>query len=87
MRPTDHATAPHKALPAGASTNRERTASTTTVNGLTSAKASSAAGIDSTGTNADEANVRGKIALKPTACADSGELTTRPMNANSHENA
>src|SRR3712207_7342054 len=40
--------------------------------------ASSHDGIDSTGTNADEANVSGNTAMKPTEFAASGEDTSRP---------
>jgi hypothetical protein len=58
-------------LPAGASSHSARIAATTIVKGLTFANASSHSGIDSTGTNADDANVSGKIAMKPIDCAAS----------------
>ena len=46
---------------------------------MISANVFSGSGIVSGGTNADEANVSGKIAMNPNAFADSGELTIRPM--------
>ena len=57
------------------------------MNGLTSANACSGSGIESTGTNAEEMNVSGKTAMKPTELAASGEDTSSPRNANTHENA
>ena len=74
-------------LPAGAPSHSARIASTMIVNGLMSANACSAAGIDSTGTNADEMKVSGKTAMKPTEFAASGEDTSRPSSAKTHENA
>jgi len=40
-----------------------------------------------TGKRAEEANVSGKIARKPTDCADSGEPAIMPISAKNHENA
>ena len=74
-------------LPAGVPRNSARPASTIVENGLMSAaKVCSQSGIDSGGTNADEAKVSGKIAMKPNAFADSGEETISPIQANTHEN-
>ena len=58
---------------AGVPSHRWRTASTTVVNGLASANCRSPSGIDSAGTNTDEANVSGKIAVKPIEFAVSGD--------------
>ena len=44
-------------------------------------------GIDSTGTKADEMNVIGKIRVKPSPLAASGEDTDSPIRAKIHENA
>ena len=74
-------------LPAGASSHSERIASTTTLTGLASATCSRPAGIDSTGTNADEMNVTGNTSVKPTPLAASGEETLIPISAKIHENA
>src|SRR3954451_7701656 len=60
---------------------------TTIVNGLTAANHCSAAGIESVGTNADEMKVSGKTAMKPSELAASGEETSIPSSANTHENA
>ena len=73
--------------PAGASSQSARIASTTTLTGFTSATSSSPAGIDSTGTNADEMNVIGKISVKPIPLAASGEETDIPISAKIHEKA
>ena len=69
------------------SSHRARIASTTVVKGFTSANASSQDGMDSTGTNAEETKVSGKIAMKPRACDASGVDEDNPMNANTHEKA
>jgi hypothetical protein len=82
-----HATASHTLSPAGASSHSARSASTMTVTGLTSANQASTDGIDSTGTNADEMNVIGKIRVKPIPFAASGEETDIPIRAKIHENA
>jgi hypothetical protein len=74
-------------LPAGAPRKRERIASTTIVNGLTSAKACRVAGIESTGTKAEETKVSGKIRMKPIACEDSGDEEVRPTKAKTQEKA
>ena len=74
-------------FPAGAPSHSERIASTVTVNGLTLANARSTDGIEATGTNAEEMNVSGKTAMKPTELAASGEETSSPRNANTHEKA
>ena len=55
--------------------------------GLTSANCFSPSGIESTGTNADEANVSGKIAVKPIEFAVSGDDEYSPTSAKIHENA
>src|SRR5215210_8087861 len=78
IRAIDQATAPQTSLPAGAPSHSARIAFTTTVIGLTSAKSWRPAGIDSTGTNAAEMNVIGKISVKPTPFAASGEETIIP---------
>ena len=54
---------------------------------MISANHCSAAGIDSTGTNADEMNVSGNTAMKPSEFAASGEETISPSSAKTHENA
>jgi hypothetical protein len=87
MITSDQTTAPHTLSPAGAPSHSARIASTVTVNGLTSANHCSAEGIDSTGTKADEMKVSGKTAMKPTEFADSGEETSSPSSAKTHENA
>src|SRR3954452_20059764 len=87
MRTIDQTTAPQTLLPAGAPIHSERIASTTIVNGLISANHCSADGIESTGTNADEMNVSGNTAMKPSELADSGDDTNRPSSAKTHENA
>ena len=84
---SDHTTAPHTLLPAGAPSQSARIASTTIVNGLISANHCSPGGIESTGTKADEMKVSGKTARKPTELADSGEETSSPSSAKTHENA
>src|SRR3954447_20214503 len=78
--------APHTLLPAGAPIHSARSAFTTIVNGFSSANQRSPAGIDSTGTNADEMNVSGKMTMKPSELADSGDETSSPSSANTHEN-
>src|SRR5277367_6670681 len=83
----DQPTPPRTLLWAGAPSHRWRTASTTTVNGLTVAKARNGSGIEATGTNAEEMKVSGNTAMNPTELAASGEDTSRPMNAKNHENA
>ena len=82
-----HTTAPQTLLPAGAPRHRWRIASTTIVNGLTFANACRTGGIVWTGTNADEMNVSGNTAMKPTEFAASAVDTSSPRNANTHENA
>src|SRR4051794_7959123 len=84
---SDQATAPQMLSPAGAPSHSARIASTTTVIGLTSANWRSPSGIDSTGTNAAEMNVIGKISVKPTPLAASGDETDIPSSAKIHENA
>ncbi len=83
--PIDQTTAPQTSLPAGAPRKRARIALTTIVKGLTSAKACSAAGIDSTGTKAEETKVSGKMTMKPSDCEASGEDEVRPMKAKTQE--
>ena len=56
-----------------------------TVTGLYSAKGCSQPGIESTGTNADEMNVIGKMIVKPYPFAASGEEARSPISANTHE--
>ena len=63
---------------AGAPSQSERIASTMIVNGLTSANARRTAGIDWTGTKAEEMKVSGKTAMKPTEFAASGEDDEHP---------
>ena len=55
--------------------------------GLTSAKACRAPGIDSTGTKAEETKVSGKMTMKPSDWAASGEDEVRPMKAKTQEKA
>ena len=57
--PIDQATASQTSLPAGVPTNSARAALTMIVNGLCSAIGWSQAGIESTGTKADETKVSG----------------------------
>jgi hypothetical protein len=72
--------------PAGAPSHSARIASTTT---LTDGVRHSCRppGIDSTGTNVEEMNVIGKISVKPSPFAASGEETDRAISAKIHENA
>ncbi len=77
----------HTSVLAGVPSHSDRTASEIVVNGLTCATWRSPSGIDSTGTNTEEAKVSGKIAVKPTAFAVSGEDENRPTSAKTHENA
>ncbi len=58
-----------------------------TVKGLTSAKVCSAAGIESTGTKAEEMKVSGKMMMKPNDCEASGEDEERPTKAKTQEKA
>ena len=58
---------------AGVSSHSDRTASEIVVNGLASANCWSPSGIDSAGTNTDDANVSGKISVKPIEFAVSGD--------------
>ena len=55
--------------------------------GFALANASMAEGIDSGGTNADEAKVSGKISMNPSACAPSAEFVLSATKAKIHENA
>jgi hypothetical protein len=57
------------------------------VNGLAEATPWSQLGIVSTGTNADETNVSGKMIVKPYAFDASGDDAMRPIRANTQENA
>src|SRR5665213_4061510 len=82
-----HTIAPHTLLPAGAPSHSDRMALTVIVKGLTSANAFSTDGIDWTGTNADEMKVSGNTAMNPTELAASGEDTSMPRKANTHEKA
>ena len=88
MITSDQTTAPQTLLPAGAPTtecadrvddDRERVDARR--------RRAARAGIDLTGTNAEEMNVSGKTAMKPTELAASGEETSMPRNANTHEKA
>ena len=72
---------------AGVPSHSERTASEIVVNGFASANCRSPSGIDSTGTNTDDANVSGKISVKPIEFAVSGEDEYSPTSAKIHENA
>ena len=65
-------------LPAGAPIHSARIALTTIVNGLTFANACSTGGRVCTGTNAEDTNVSGKIAMKPIELADSAERREQP---------
>ena len=64
----------------------ERTASEIVVNGLALANCCRPSGIDSTGTKHEDANVSGKIAVKPIALAVSGVDEYSPTSAKIHEN-
>jgi hypothetical protein len=55
--------------------------------GFASANVWTAAGIESVGTNADDANVSGKRMVKPIACADSGDDEVSPIQAKIHDDA
>ena len=57
------------------------------VNGLTSANACKAPGIESTGTKAEETKVSGKMTMNPIACEDSGEDEVMPTKAKTQEKA
>ncbi len=65
----------------------ERIASEIVVNGLASANWRSPSGIVDAGTNTDEANVSGKISVKPIEFAVSGVDENSPTSAKIHENA
>ena len=65
----------------------ERIASETVVNGLASANCRRPSGIVSAGTNTDDANVSGKISVKPIELAVSGVDENSPTSAKIHENA
>ena len=65
----------------------ERIASEIVVNGLASANCCRPSGIDSAGTNTDEANVSGKISVNPIELAVSGVDENSPTSAKIHENA
>ena len=82
-----HTKASQMLSPAGVPSHSARIASTMTLTGLASATSSSPAGIDSTGTNAEEMNVIGKISVKPTPFAASGVETDIPIRAKIQENA
>ena len=84
---SDQTTAPQTLLPAGVPSQSALIASTTIVIGLTSANAFSALGSESSGTNAEEMKVIGKISVKPIPLAASGEETVSPIRAKIHENA
>jgi hypothetical protein len=79
--------APQTWSSAGRPSHSERIALTMIVNGLTSANHSRAGGIESVGTNAEEMNVSGNTTVNPTEFAASGELTSIPSRAKTHENA
>src|SRR5436190_2611609 len=87
MIATVQTTASQTSFPAGIPRKSARAASTIVVNGLCSAIGCSQLGIESTGTNAEETNVRGKRIVNPYAFEASGDDDERPMNANTHENA
>jgi hypothetical protein len=57
------------------------------LNGLASANWRRPSGIDAAGTNIEDANVSGKIAVKPIAFAVSGEDEYSPTSAKIQENA
>src|ERR1700742_2279784 len=82
-----HTIASQTSSPAGAPSQRWRSASTTVLTGFAFATASSGPGIDAVGTNADEMNVIGKISVKPSPFAASGDDTDIPISAKIHENA
>jgi len=69
------------------SSHSERIASDTVVNGLASANCRRPSGIVLAGTKTDEANVSGKISVKPIEFAVSGEDENSPTSAKIHENA
>src|SRR3954470_20393960 len=87
MSANTHTNAIHRSEFAGVPIQNDRTASDTVVKGFASANWRSPSGIDSTGTKIDEANVSGKIAVKPIAFAVSGEDEKSPTSAKIHENA
>ena len=72
---------------AGVPSQSERIASEIVVNGFASANCCRPSGIDSAGTNTDEANVSGKISVKPIEFAVSGVDENSPTSAKIHENA
>ena len=59
----------------------------TTRTGAEGRKVLDAAGIDWVGTNADEMKVSGNTAMNPSEFADSGDDTSIPSSANTHEKA
>src|SRR4051812_40402028 len=73
--------------PDGTPSHSSRTALTVSVTGLTSAKACSQSGIESTGTKADDAKVSGNSQMKPADWATSALGTESPISAAIHENA
>ena len=74
-------------LLAGVPSHSDRTASDHVVNGFASANCRSPSGIDSAGTKTADANVSGKISVKPIEFAVSGVDENSPTSANTHENA
>ena len=72
---------------AGVPIHNERSASAQVVNGLASANCRRPSGIVLAGTNTDEANVSGKISVKPIEFAVSGDDEYSPISAKIHENA
>src|SRR5689334_19529993 len=84
---TTQANACHSWSGEGWPVHSQRNSLTTMVKGLTSANCRNGVGSDCAGTKAEEMNVSGKTAMKPTELAASGVLTSKPRNANTHENA
>src|ERR687895_2761248 len=87
IRTAHHTNAIQTSLCAGVPSQSERSASVIVVKGFASANWRSPSGIDSAGTNIDEANVSGKMAVKPIAFAVSGEDENNTTRANIHDNA
>ena len=87
IRTTHQTTDSQMLSPAGASSHKARIASTNVLTGLASATCSRPSGIDSTGTNAEEMKVIGKMSVKPMPFAASGVETERPMTAKIHDDA
>src|SRR3954470_5614062 len=77
---TSHSNDNQRLSPIGVPSASDRSALTTWVIGWLTANACNQPGIDSTGTNADDTNVRGNSQIRPNAWTASSCRSARPMN-------